>query len=114
MMHEDRMQILSSISNISKQAIGILEEVTALERRIQEKKADREIIIEPKQVDLTDKCGSCIWATPIKATRRSVFGSYIECQNPNKVWKHDISRRKQRTTKKCLLWETMEERENET
>lgn len=28
------------------------------------KKADREIVVKPKETDLTDKCGSCEWAMP--------------------------------------------------
>ena len=69
------------------------------------KKADREIIVEPNQTDLMDKCGSCEWAVPIKGSIKGVFGSYVECQNPNKVWKHDISSHKQRTNPKCRLYQ---------
>ena len=69
------------------------------------KKADREIIVEPKETDLTDKCGSCEWAMPIKGSIKGVFGCYIECQNPDKVWKHNYSSRKQRTNPKCRLWQ---------
>ena len=69
------------------------------------KKADRQILSEPKETDLTNKCGSCEWAMPIKGSLKGVFGCHIECQNPNKAWKHDISKRKQRTTRKCRLWE---------
>lgn len=58
------------------------------------KKADREIIVEPKETDLTDKCGSCEWAMPIKGSTKGVFGCYVEC----KVWK-------QRTNPKCRLWQ---------
>lgn len=70
------------------------------------KKADREVIgqISP-QTDLTDKCGSCEWAVPIKGSIKGVFGCYIECKNPNKVWKHNSSSRKQRTNPKCRLWQ---------
>ena len=69
------------------------------------KMADREIIIEPKETDLTDKCGSCEWAMPIKGSTKGVFGCYVECQNPEKVWKHNSSSRKQRTNPKCRLWQ---------
>ena len=34
------------------------------------KKADRQIIVEPKETDLTDKCGSCEWAMPIKGSAK--------------------------------------------
>lgn len=70
------------------------------------KKADRENLVEIKnETDLTDKCGSCEWAMPIKGSIKGVFGCYIECQNPNKVWKHDSSCRKQRTNQKCRLYQ---------
>jgi hypothetical protein len=67
--------------------------------------ADREVIgqIAP-QTDLTDKCGSCEWAMPIKGSIKGVFGCYIECLNPNKVWRYDSSSRKQRTNPKCSLY----------
>ncbi len=64
--------------------------------------------IEPKQTNLTDKCGSCEWAMPIKGSKKGVFGSYIECLNPNKVWKHNCSKHKQRTAPKCRLWQPKE------
>ncbi len=69
------------------------------------KKADREIVVEPKETDLTDKCGSCEWAMPIKGSTKGVFGCYVECQNPEKVWKPNSSSRKQRTNPKCRLWQ---------
>ena len=65
------------------------------------KKADRQILVEPKETDLTDKCGSCEWAMPIKGSTKGVFGCSVVCQNPNKVWRYDSSNRKQRTTLKC-------------
>ena len=52
----------------------------------------------------TEKCGSCKWAMPIKGTINGVYVSYIECQNPEKVWNHNSSRRKKRTTPKCRFW----------
>ena len=64
------------------------------------KKADREIVAEKKE-----NCGSCESAMPIKGTINGVYVSYIECQNPEKVWNHNSSRRKQRTTPKCCLWQ---------
>jgi hypothetical protein len=67
--------------------------------------ADRQITVEPKEIDLTDKCGSCEWAMPIKGSAKGTFGCYVACQNPNKVWRHNSSSRKQRTTKKCKLWQ---------
>ena len=63
-------------------------------------KADREIVVDPKKTDLIDKCGSCEWAMPIKGTINGVYVSYIECQNPEKVWKHNSSRRTNTTTPK--------------
>ena len=53
----------------------------------------------------TEKCGSCEWAMPIKGTINGVYVSYIECQNPEKVWNHNSSRRKKRTTPKCRFWQ---------
>ena len=64
------------------------------------KKADREIVAEKKET-----CGSCEWAMPIKGTINGVYVSYIECQNPEKVWNHNSSRRKKRTTPKCHFWQ---------
>lgn len=49
----------------------------------------------------TEKCGSCEWAMPVKGTINGVYVSYIECQNPEKVWNHNSSRRKKITTPKC-------------
>lgn len=69
------------------------------------KKADRQILVEPKETDLTDKCGSCEWAMPIKGSTKGMFGCYIECLNPNKAWKYDSSNRKQRTNPKCRFWQ---------
>lgn len=68
------------------------------------KKADRQILAEPTETDLTDKCGSCEWAMPIKGSTKGTFGCYIRCQNPNKVWKHGSSSCKQRTNPKCRFW----------
>ena len=64
------------------------------------KKADREIVAEKKET-----CGSCEWAMPIKGTINGVYVSYIECQNPEKLWNHNSSRRKKRTTPKCRFWQ---------
>lgn len=64
------------------------------------KKADREIIAEKKET-----CGSCEWSMPIKGTINGVHVSYIECKNPEKVWNHNSSRRKKRTTPKCRFWQ---------
>ena len=75
------------------------------------KEADKQIIMEPQETDLTDKCGSCEWAMPIKGSAKGVFGCYVVCQNPQKAWKHDSSSRRQRTTPKCRLY-TMKSRGN--
>ena len=76
------------------------------------KKADREVIVQiSQQTDLTDKCGSCEWAIPIKGSKKGTFGCYIECQNPNKVWKHNSSSCKQRTNPKCRFWQLKKEGE---
>lgn len=69
------------------------------------KQADRQILVEPKDTDLTDKCGSCEWAMPIKGSIKGVFGCYVECQNPNKVWHYESSSRRQRTTPKCRFYQ---------
>ena len=53
----------------------------------------------------TEKCGSCEWAMPIKGTINGVYVNYIECQNPEKVWNHNSSRRKKRSTPKCRFWQ---------
>lgn len=69
------------------------------------KVADRAVIAEPVETDLTDKCGSCEWAMPIKGSKKGVFGCHIECQHPEKYWRSDISKRKARTSPKCKYWE---------
>lgn len=75
--------------------------------------ADREIAakITPQTVDLTDKCGSCKWAVPCKGSDKGVFGCYVTCQNPNKQWRHDVSKWRQRTTPKCRYYERNTENE---
>jgi hypothetical protein len=72
------------------------------------KKVDSEKPTLIRETDLTDKCGSCEWAMPIKGSFKGVFGSYVECQNPNKAWKYDTSSRKQRTTQKCRMYQKKE------
>ena len=67
--------------------------------------ADRQVVAEPHETDVTDKCGSCEWAMPMKGSAKGVFGCTIKCQNPSKKWKSDISMIKQRTTPRCRLWE---------
>ena len=57
------------------------------------------------QTDLTNKCGSCKWSVPCKFSEKSTLGCYVECQNPNKVWRHEISKKRQRTTPKCKYYE---------
>ena len=69
------------------------------------KKAETESIVERKDIDLTDKCGSCESAMPIKNSMKGKFGSYVVCQNPNKVWRHNASDHKQRCAKKCRLYQ---------
>ena len=58
-----------------------------------------------QQTDLSNKCGSCKWSVPCKFSTKGTFGSYVECQNPNKVWHHEISKKRQRTTPKCRYYE---------
>ena len=58
-----------------------------------------------QQTDLTNKCGSCRWSVPCKFSEKSVLGCYVECQNPHKVWRHEISKKRQRTTHKCRYYE---------
>ena len=73
------------------------------------KKVDTESPLH--QTDLTNKCGSCKWSVPCKFSEKSTLGSYVECQNPNKVWRHEISKKRQRTTHKCRYYEiALEER----
>lgn len=69
-----------------------------------------------KRADLTDKCGSCKWSVPCKFSENSSIGSYVECQNPNKKWRAEISKKRQRTTHKCRYYEMeiAERKENET
>lgn len=67
--------------------------------------ADRQIMFNPTETDLTDKCGSCEWAMPIKGSVKGVFGCTVECQCPNKEWRAEISKIKQRTNPKCRFYE---------
>lgn len=57
------------------------------------------------QTDLTNKCGSCKWSVSCMFGTKGTFGSYVECRNPNKVWRHEISKKRQRTTPKCRYYE---------
>lgn len=69
------------------------------------KKAD---VRSVQQTDLNNKCGSCKWSVPCMFGTKGTFGSYVECQNPNKVWRHNISAKRQRTTPKCRYYERSE------
>lgn len=71
------------------------------------KKADREGV--HSSTNLSNKCGSCKWSVPCKFSAKSTFGCYVECQNPNKVWRHQSSMIKQRTNPKCKLYERKED-----
>lgn len=61
-----------------------------------------------KETDLTNRCGSCKWSVPCKFSEKSTFGCYVECRNPNKVWRAEISKKRQRTTPKCKHYERSE------
>lgn len=61
-----------------------------------------------QESDLTNKCGSCKWSVPCKFSEKSTFGCYVECRNPNKVWRAEISKKRQRTTPKCRYYERSE------
>ena len=66
----------------------------------------KKVNAKPQQpTDLTDKCGSCKWSVPCRFSEMSTWGCYVECQNPNKVWRHEISKKRQRTTQKCRFYE---------
>lgn len=67
------------------------------------KKVDKENAHQ--QTDLTNKCGSCKWSVPCMFSTKGTIGNYVECRNPNKVWRHDISKKRQRTTPKCRYYE---------
>ena len=66
------------------------------------KKADAK---SHQPTDLTDKCGSCKWSVPCKFSEKSTLGCFVECLNPNKVWRHEISKKRQRTNPKCRFYE---------
>lgn len=68
------------------------------------------------QPDLNNKCGSCVWSVPSCAfSAKGTYGSYVECRCPDKVWRHEISKIKQRTTPKCRYYQKLqEESENGT
>ena len=57
------------------------------------------------QTDLTNKCGSCKWSVPCMFGTKGTFGSCVECRHPNKVWRHEISKKRPRTTPKCSYYE---------
>ena len=61
-----------------------------------------------QDTDLTDKCGSCKWSVPCMFSTKGTFGNYVECQHPDKVWRHAISKKRQRTTPKCKRYERSE------
>jgi hypothetical protein len=65
------------------------------------------------RTDLTNKCGSCRWSVPCMRGTKGTFGSCVACKNPNKVWRHEKSMIRQRTTPKCRYYENaLERREN--
>ena len=71
------------------------------------KTADRDFhaVAAERETDLTDKCGSCAWAMPIKGSTRGTFGCWVACQHPDKTWRTTTAKRKQRTTLKCRLYQ---------
>ena len=65
-------------------------------------------ILERPPVDLTNKCGSCVYAT---AEGKFLFPntrSYVQCTNPNRKWHREISAYRPRTTKCCSRYKAKE------
>ena len=63
---------------------------------------------EKPPVDLTDKCGSCFYAT---AEGKKLFPntrSYVWCINPDKKWVREIQAYRARTTKCCKMYKPKE------
>lgn len=68
-----------------------------------------------QETNLTNRCGSCKWSVPCKFSEKSSFGCYVECRHPKKVWRHEITKKRQRTTPKCRYYEkALERSENGT
>ena len=63
------------------------------------------------RTDLTNKCGSCKWATPRKFSEQGTFGCYVDCHHPGKRRRSNVSTVKQRTAPKCSLYERKENEE---
>lgn len=53
---------------------------------------------EKKPTDLTAKCGSCVYAKPVRFGRATC---YVCCTHPNRHWNRRGSQFRQRTTRAC-------------
>ena len=53
---------------------------------------------EKKPTDLTAKCGSCVYAKPVRFGRATC---YVCCTHPNRHWNRRKSQFRQRTTRAC-------------
>lgn len=63
---------------------------------------------EPKVVDLTRKCGSCVYASTDCKELYKNQSSYVRCVNANRAFKHKYSAYRARTTKCCQFYKPKE------
>lgn len=69
---------------------------------------------EEKVVDLTRKCGSCIYgSTECKELYKNQH-SYVRCVNPNRRFVHKYSEYRPRTTKCCKMYKPKENADGTT
>lgn len=59
-------------------------------------------------VDLTNKCGSCEYASTECKELYKNTPSYVRCMNPNKKFRHKYSAYRARTTKCCQMYKAKE------
>lgn len=63
---------------------------------------------EEKVVDLTRKCGSCVYASVKDKKYYMHSPSYVRCVNPSKHWKRELSAYRARTTPCCQCYKPKE------
>lgn len=60
-------------------------------------------------VDLTGKCGSCVYASSENKRLYPNTRSYVQCLNPERKWYREISAYRARTTPCCKKYKPKEE-----
>ena len=63
---------------------------------------------EEKVVDLTRKCGSCVYASTKNKRMFINHASYVRCDNPNRRFRDESSAYRARTTRCCQCYKPKE------